>query len=68
MQSPSFSVVSAQRVRGHDLVVDGDGEMGAGVFQLVEQRADARRRRFLVLAVHGQAHRITWLSIAPRVT
>src|SRR5512138_1795177 len=50
------------------VVVHGDREMGAFVFEFGEQGVDARRTDLPLLAVDGHTHRITSLSIAPRCT
>src|SRR5689334_3420537 len=50
------------------VVIHGDGEMGAFVFEFGEQGIDALRGDLPRLAVDDHTHRITSLSIAPRCT
>src|SRR6185369_10889527 len=50
------------------VVIYGDREMRAFVFELREQRVDAGGGDLPLLPVDGHTHRITSLSMAPRCT
>src|SRR5215475_1570224 len=54
-------------LRDH-VVVQRNRKMRALIFELCEQRIDARRGNLPGLAIHHHAHRITSLSIWPRST
>src|SRR5215210_694404 len=50
------------------VVIQGDREMRALIFEFVQQRMDADSGNLALLAIDGHAHCITSLSIRPRST